>query len=96
MVKDNPFFDQLSRLMNDAASAADGVRQDLDGFVKTRLERLLSEMDVVTREEFEAVKALAVDAAMQNERLKARLAALEKCPMKIRPVHKSAKKKHFA
>lgn len=95
MPQDSPLFEQLSRLLNDATAAAEGLHQDLDGFVKARLERILSEMDLVPREDFEAVKALAVDAAMQIERLKTRLAALENRPTTPRPVQKSVKKKYF-
>ncbi len=73
----SPIFDELSRLMTDAAGLASGVKREAETLAKTQLERLLSTMDVVTREEFEAVKEMAALARDENEKLEARLAALE-------------------
>jgi BMFP domain-containing protein YqiC len=70
-------FDELGRLMNDAAGVAQGVRREFDTLFRTQAERILSELDVVTREEFEAVKEMARLAREENEALKARIAALE-------------------
>ena len=74
---DNPFLDGMARILTDAAGAAKSVRDEIDTFVKQRLERLVADMDFVPREEFEAVKALAAKARAENERLEARIAALE-------------------
>ena len=74
----NRFLDEMARLMNDAAGVADGVRREVQTLVQTQMERVLRDMDVVTREEFEAVKELAVKAREENERLAARLAEVEK------------------
>src|SRR5258707_15406990 len=74
---DNPFLDGMARIFTDAAGAAKSVRDEIDTFVKQRLERLVADMDFVPREEFEAVKAMAAKARAENERLEARLAALE-------------------
>jgi BMFP domain-containing protein YqiC len=71
------FFDEFARLMNDAAGVANGVRREVETMVRTQAERMLRDMDVVTREEFEAVKEMAAKAREENERLAARLAALE-------------------
>jgi len=71
------FFDELGKLLTDAAGAADGVRKEVEGVVRAQAERVLRELDVVQREEFEAVKAMAQKAREENERLKERLAALE-------------------
>lgn len=71
------FFDELGKLLTDAAGAADGVRKEVEGVVRTQAERVLRELDVVQREEFEAVKAMAQKAREENELLKERLAALE-------------------
>jgi BMFP domain-containing protein YqiC len=71
------FFDEMARLMNDAAGVAEGVRREFDTLVRTQAERILRDLDVVTREEFEAVKEMAARAREENERLAARLAALE-------------------
>ena len=74
---DNPFLDGLAKAFTDAAGMAQGVRTEIDTFVKQRLERLVAEMDFVPREEFDAVKAMAAAARAENERLAARLDALE-------------------
>jgi BMFP domain-containing protein YqiC len=74
---DNPFLDGLARFFTDAAGAAQSVRNEIDTFVKQRLEKLVSEMDFVPREEFEAVKEMAAKARSENERLEARIVALE-------------------
>ena len=73
----NRFLDELAKLMTDAAGAAQGMRRDFETMMKAQGERLLREMDVVQREEFEAVKEMAIKAREENERLGARLAALE-------------------
>ena len=71
------FFDDLSRLMTDAAGLADGARREAQTFARTQMERMMSGMDIVTREEFEAVKEMAARARDDNEKLLARIAALE-------------------
>ena len=70
-------FDELSRLITDAAGLAEGARREVETIVRAQFERLLAGMDVVTREEFEAVKEMAAKARNDNEALAARLAALE-------------------
>jgi BMFP domain-containing protein YqiC len=70
-------LDDIARLATDAAGAAQGVRREVETVVKTQIERLLRDLDVVTREEFEAVREMAVLAREENDRLAARLAALE-------------------
>jgi BMFP domain-containing protein YqiC len=70
-------FDELGRLMTDAAGAAAGVRREVETAVRAQAARVLSELEVVRRDEFEAVKAMAVRAREENERLAERLAALE-------------------
>ncbi|RTL96857.1 accessory factor UbiK family protein [Ancylobacter aquaticus] len=70
-------FDDFAKLMNDAAGVATGVRREAEGVMRAQAERILRELDVVTREEFETVKELAAAAREENERLSARLAALE-------------------
>jgi len=73
----NRFFDEVARLMNDAAGVATGVRREFDTVMRTQAERILRELDVVQREEFEAVKEMARLAREENDALKARIAALE-------------------
>jgi BMFP domain-containing protein YqiC len=71
------FFDDLSRLMTDAAGVADGARREAQTFARTQIERMMAGMDIVRREEFEAVKEMAARARDENEKLAARIAALE-------------------
>ena len=73
----NRVLDELSRLMTDAVGAAQGVRREVETIVKSQAERMLRDMDVVSREQFEAVKAMAVKAREENEALAARITALE-------------------
>ena len=73
----NRLLDEFARLMTDAAGAAQGVKKEIDTLVKTQGERILKDMDVVRREEFEVVKAMAEKARTENERLEARLVVLE-------------------
>jgi BMFP domain-containing protein YqiC len=73
----NRFFDEAARLMNDAAGVAQGVRREFDTMLRHQAERILGDLDVVRREEFEAFKEMARLAREENEALKARIAALE-------------------
>ena len=73
----NRIFDEMARLMNDAAGVAQGVRREFDSLFRSQAERILRELDVVPREEFEAVKDMARLAREKNEALKARIEALE-------------------
>ncbi len=70
-------FEDFSRFMSDAAEMAHGVRREAEQLMKAQVERLLASMDIVSREEFEAVKAMAIRARDENERLEKRIAALE-------------------
>ena len=78
MQTQNAIFDEIAKLMTEAAGAADGVRREAETVFRSRLQRLLADMEVVTREEFEAVKEMARLAREENEALKARRDALEK------------------
>ncbi|MGQ0671351.1 MAG: accessory factor UbiK family protein [Hyphomicrobium sp.] len=73
----NRVLDEIAKLMTDAAGAAEGVKREVESVVKAQAERMLSGMDLVKREEFEAVKAMAAKARDENERLAARIAELE-------------------
>lgn len=70
-------FDDLSRLATNAMGVAQGARTEAENAMKSLLDRWLAERDFVTREEFDAVRAMAQKAREENEALKARLAALE-------------------
>jgi hypothetical protein len=73
----NRFFDEVARLMNDAAGVAQGIKREVDTLFKTQAEKWLRDLDLVKREEFEAVKDMARLAREENEVLRTRLAALE-------------------
>jgi BMFP domain-containing protein YqiC len=73
----NPFLDQFAKMMTDAAGAAQGVRREVETVMKAQGEKVLNTMDVVKREEFEVVKAMAERARSENETLEARIVALE-------------------
>ena len=73
----NRFFDEVARLMNDAAGVAQGIKREVDTMFKTQAEKWLRDLDLVKREEFEAVKDMARLAREENEVLRTRLAALE-------------------
>ena len=73
----NRFFDEIARLMNDAAGVASGVRREVETVFRSQAERILRDLDVVQREEFEAVKEMARLAREENELLRARIEALE-------------------
>lgn len=73
----NRILDDFARLFTDAAGMAQGVRREAEGVMKAQLERLIRDMDVVSREEFEAVREMAILARDENERLSARIAFLE-------------------
>jgi len=70
-------FDDLSRLMTDAAGLAEGAKREVETLARAQLERLMAGMDLVSREEFEAVREMAALARTQNDKLEARIAALE-------------------
>ncbi len=71
------FFDELSKLMTNAAGAAQGVRKEVDTLVQSQVERVLNNMNIVKREEFDVVRDMAEKARSENERLEKRIAELE-------------------
>jgi BMFP domain-containing protein YqiC len=73
----NRILDEVAKLMTDAAGAAQGLKREVEGVMKAQGERVLANMDLVRRDEFEAVKAMAAKAREENERLEARIAVLE-------------------
>lgn len=93
------FFDEIAKLMTDAAGAAHGVRKEVETVMRAQAERVLRDLDVVQREEFEAVKAMAQKARQENEALSQRISALEakkgaeaKAAAKPRPARQSKPK----
>ena len=73
----NRILDEFAKLMTDAAGAAQGVRKEVEGAFRAQGEKLLNSMDLVKREEFDAVTEMAQNARAENESLKQLLAALE-------------------
>lgn len=73
----NRLIDELARLATDASAVAQGARREVEGVVRSQIERLLSEANVVHRDEFEAVKAIAMRAADEADALRRRVEALE-------------------
>ncbi|MCB1431290.1 MAG: accessory factor UbiK family protein [Alphaproteobacteria bacterium] len=71
------FFDELAKLMTNAAGAAQGARREFDTLVQAQMERVLNNMNLVKRDEFDAVKAMAQKAREENDALSARIAVLE-------------------
>ncbi|MFY8093057.1 MAG: accessory factor UbiK family protein [Niveispirillum sp.] len=77
MQVDNKLFDDLARVASGAMGAISGIRGEVEGQIRQQFERILAQMDVVSREEFEAVKAVAAEARARQEALEEKLAALE-------------------
>ncbi|CAD7024051.1 hypothetical protein REJC140_00415 [Pseudorhizobium endolithicum] len=73
----NRILDDFAKLMTDAAGAAQGLRREVETAFQSQAERFLNNMDVVKREEFEAVREMAARARDENDALKARIEALE-------------------
>lgn len=90
---DNRFFEEMAKAATGAVSAMTGIRQQIQGEIKTQINRFIVEMDFVPREDFEIVEAMAREARLQNTKLESRIAALEKSVGIAAPVKKAVKKK---
>jgi len=77
MAQTNRFLDDISRLVTDAAGAAQGVRREVETAVKSQIERMLKDMDIATREDVEVLRDMVNAARDENDVLRARVAALE-------------------
>lgn len=73
----NRILDEFAKLMTDAAGAAQGVRREFETLFRHQAERMLNSMDLVQREDFEAVREMAIKAREDNAALQARIASLE-------------------
>ena len=71
------FFDEIAKLMTNATGAAQGVRKEIDSLVQSQVERVLANMQLVRREEFDVVKEMAQKARDENDKLAARISELE-------------------
>ena len=83
MQTNNRFFDDLARLANGAFGAAAGLRNEFEAMIRDRLQRVTADMDLVPREEFEAVKEMAAKARIEQEILATRVQALENAIMEL-------------
>jgi BMFP domain-containing protein YqiC len=81
----NRFFDDFAKLMTDAAGAADGFKKETEALFRGQAEKFLREMNVVSREDFEAVREMAQKARQENDALAARIALLEERLAKLAP-----------
>ncbi|MDJ0893688.1 MAG: accessory factor UbiK family protein [Alphaproteobacteria bacterium] len=93
MQTDNRFLDDLARVATGALGVAAGMRAEAESLVRQRFERFLADMDLVTRDEFEAVKAMAAAAREEQERLEKRVAALEAAAGKKPAPKRAARRK---
>ena len=86
----NRIFDEFAKLMTDAAGVAQGARREVEGALRSQAERFLADMDLVQRDEFEAVKEMASRARQENEALREEIAALQEQLAKLKPAAKKA------
>ncbi|NHK27742.1 accessory factor UbiK family protein [Parvularcula flava] len=77
MQTSNPFFEHFAKAMTEAAGAADGMRQEAETMFRSQVQKFLADSDLVQREEFEAVREMAVKAMEENANLKQRIETLE-------------------
>ena len=84
----NRIFDEFAKLMTDAAGAAQGIKREAETAIQAQAERFLADMDLVKREEFDAVQEMAANARSENESLKTQIESLEK---RISALEKKAK-----
>ena len=96
MQSQNRLFDDLARVANGALGAAAGIRGEVEGMFRQQFERIIRDMDLVTREEHEVVRAMAEKARLENEALAARLTALEAALTGTAPAAPKAAKKPAA
>jgi BMFP domain-containing protein YqiC len=87
----NKVFDDISQLMTNAMGVAQGAKDEAETAMKSWMDRWLADRNLVTRDEFDAVRAMAQKAREENEALKARIVALEAAAAK--PAKKTAAKK---
>jgi BMFP domain-containing protein YqiC len=78
MQTENRLLDDLARMANGALNTLAGLREEVENRVRERVERMLADMDMVPREEFDAIKAMAQKARVEQEGLAARVAELER------------------
>jgi BMFP domain-containing protein YqiC len=85
MQSQNRVFDDLAKVAGGALGALSSLKQEIEAVVRERVERFMAENNMVPRAEFDAVKAMAAEARAEQERLNARIAALEAALAKTQP-----------
>jgi BMFP domain-containing protein YqiC len=86
MQTSNRLLDDLAKVASGAASTLAGIKDEINGLIRQQLERLIADLDLVGREEFEAVKATAATARAEQEKLEKRMVRLEaKLPATKKP-----------
>ncbi len=78
MTQSSRIFDDLGRPMNDAAAVADGVRREAEGAVRGQMERIVNDLDLVKREDFDALRELVTIQGEEIESLRRELDALKR------------------
>ena len=92
MQSKNKFMDDMSQIMTNAMGVAQGAKDEAENAMKSFMDRWLADRNFVTREEFDAVQAMAQKARAQNDELSARLEALEAAGAKKATKSKAAPK----
>ncbi|MDP6430464.1 MAG: accessory factor UbiK family protein [Rhodospirillales bacterium] len=92
----NRIFDDIAKVANSAAGTFAGLKDEVEGLVRGRIESLISELDLVSREDFDAAMAIAVKAREEQEKLEKKLAALEKEIKSRKPAPAKPRKKPAA
>ena len=87
----NRVLDEFAKLMTDAAGVADGFRKEAESAIRSQAERFMSEMDVVSKDDFEAVREMAANARSENDALKKQLEELEARVQKLEAGSKPSK-----
>jgi BMFP domain-containing protein YqiC len=77
MTQGSKLFDELGKLMNNAAGVADGVRREIETAVKSQLERVINDMDLVKREDYDALRELVMAQSAELKALTAEVEALK-------------------
>lgn len=85
-------FDDAARMAGGAVGTLAGIRREIEALIRQQLDRLLGQLDLVTRDEFDAVKEMAAAARAEQEALARRVAALEEAAKSARPARRTAKK----
>jgi BMFP domain-containing protein YqiC len=96
MQTENRLFDDIAKVASGALNTLGGLRDEIEARVRERVERLANDLDLVSREEFDAVKAVATKARLEQEKLSERVEALERRLVELEEAGKPSRKKSGA